>query len=126
MEFQRFEKGQVRENGGQLDEDGLEVDVPGGCCGGGGMRGSVVILMLTGMPGVMVCEPLYGQRLDALDKVGSLEDGAAPTPRLIRSAVLGTCQVDDLLDRDGRVEQQLCKGAEPVGYQQRLLEGEGG
>ena len=82
--------------------------------------------MLAGMPGVMVCEPFYGQRLDVLDEVRSLKDSAAPTPRLIRSAILGTRKVDNLLDRDGCIEQELCKGAEPVGYQQRLLEGEGG
>ena len=124
VEFQRLEKGQVGENGGQLDENRFEIDISDGRCSGW-MRGSGVILRPIGMSGVVVCEPLYGQGPDVLGEVGSFEDGPAPAPRPVGSAILGASQLDNLLYGHGCIEQQLRKGAESVGNQQRLLQGQG-
>lgn len=87
------------------------------------MRGSGVVRVLVGMLGVVVCEPLYCQRLDAVDEMRSLEDCPTPTPGLVRPTVLGTRQLDSLLDRHGGIKQQLREVAESLGYQQRLLQG---
>lgn len=89
------------------------------------MRGSGVILMLIRMSGVVVREPFDGEGFDVLDEVGSLEDCPTPTPCPVGPTILGPRQLDDLLDRHGCVEQQLGESAEPVGYQQRLLQRHG-
>jgi len=104
VEFQRFQEGQVGEDGGQFDKDGLEVDIPGER-GGSRMRGSGVIWMLIAVSCMVICEPLYRQGLDALDEMGSLQDCPTPTPGLIRSTVVRTCQLDGLLDGHGGIEQ---------------------
>lgn len=79
--------------------------------------------MLIGTPRMVVREPFYREVLDVLDEVGPLEDRSAPTPGLVGSTIMGTRQLDDFLDRHGRIEEQLCEGAESVRDQQRLLEG---